>query len=96
MVRLLSTSIPRGQSGQRRLHVHRHRPEGQKVTPTWQSIRPAAPAVTSKAALIRFTENLALENREHGVRVFPIHPGTARTAMATGGIDSPAGRLWLP
>jgi NAD(P)-dependent dehydrogenase (short-subunit alcohol dehydrogenase family) len=52
--------------------------------------------VTSKAALIRFTENLALETREQGIRVFAIHPGTVRTAMVTEGIDSPAGRQWLP
>jgi NAD(P)-dependent dehydrogenase (short-subunit alcohol dehydrogenase family) len=52
--------------------------------------------VTSKAALIRFTENLALECREHGIRVFAIHPGTVRTAMVTEVIDSPAGRQWLP
>jgi NAD(P)-dependent dehydrogenase (short-subunit alcohol dehydrogenase family) len=52
--------------------------------------------VTSKAALIRLTENLALESREHGISVFAIHPGTVRTAMVTEGIDTPAGRQWLP
>ncbi len=52
--------------------------------------------VASKAALIRLTENLALENREHGISVFAIHPGTVRTAMVTEGIDTPAGRQWFP
>jgi NAD(P)-dependent dehydrogenase (short-subunit alcohol dehydrogenase family) len=52
--------------------------------------------VTSKAALIRFTENLALESREHGISVFAVHPGTVRTAMITGGFDTPAGRQWIP
>jgi len=35
----------------------------------------------SKAALIRLTENLAIENQEHGVAVFAMHPGNIRTAM---------------
>ncbi len=35
----------------------------------------------SKAALIRFSENLALETREHGIAVFAIDPGTVRTPM---------------
>jgi NAD(P)-dependent dehydrogenase (short-subunit alcohol dehydrogenase family) len=38
--------------------------------------------VTSKAALIRLTENLAAEVRGAGVCVFAIQPGTVRTAMA--------------
>ena len=38
--------------------------------------------VTSKTALIRFTEILALETGQHGVKVFAIEPGTVRTAMA--------------
>jgi NAD(P)-dependent dehydrogenase (short-subunit alcohol dehydrogenase family) len=36
----------------------------------------------SKAALIRFSENLATETRQHGIAVFAIHPGDVRTAMA--------------
>jgi NAD(P)-dependent dehydrogenase (short-subunit alcohol dehydrogenase family) len=52
--------------------------------------------VTSKAALIRLTENLALESREHGISVFAIHPGTVRTTMVTEGMDTPAGRQWIP
>jgi NAD(P)-dependent dehydrogenase (short-subunit alcohol dehydrogenase family) len=37
--------------------------------------------VTSKTALIRFSEQLALELDPHGVSVFPIRPGIVRTAM---------------
>jgi NAD(P)-dependent dehydrogenase (short-subunit alcohol dehydrogenase family) len=29
----------------------------------------------SKAAVIKFTENLAVETRPHGIRVFSVHPG---------------------
>ncbi len=36
----------------------------------------------SKAALYRFTENLAAETRGHGVAVFTIIPGLVRTAMS--------------
>lgn len=37
--------------------------------------------VTSKTALIRFSEQLALELQPYGVSVFPIRPGIVRTAM---------------
>lgn len=36
----------------------------------------------SKAALIRFTENLALETRDTGIASFAIDPGTVRTPMS--------------
>jgi NAD(P)-dependent dehydrogenase (short-subunit alcohol dehydrogenase family) len=52
--------------------------------------------VTSKAALIRFTENLALEARPHGIRAFALDPGTVRTAMTEQALTSPAGQKWLP
>ena len=52
--------------------------------------------VTSKTALIRFTEVLAHEVAPHGVRVFSIEPGTVRTAMAMWALESPAGRRWMP
>jgi NAD(P)-dependent dehydrogenase (short-subunit alcohol dehydrogenase family) len=52
--------------------------------------------VTSKAALIRLTENLAAEVRESGVRVFAIQPGTVRTAMAEAALNSEEARRWLP
>ena len=52
--------------------------------------------VTSKAALIRFTEVLAEELRAHGVSVFAIQPGTVRTAMAENLLQSEGGKRWLP
>lgn len=52
--------------------------------------------VTSKAALIRYTEVLADELRPHGVSVFSIQPGTVRTAMAEDLIASEAGARWMP
>ena len=38
--------------------------------------------VASKTALIRFSEQLAMEMKPHGISVFPIRPGVVRTAMA--------------
>src|SRR5262249_38142189 len=52
--------------------------------------------VTSKTALIRFTEIVAAEVAELGVKVFAIEPGTVRTAMAEYGLESEAGRRWMP
>jgi NAD(P)-dependent dehydrogenase (short-subunit alcohol dehydrogenase family) len=52
--------------------------------------------VTSKAALIRFTEVLADEVRSHGISMFAIQPGTVRTAMAEDLIQSEEGKRWLP
>jgi NAD(P)-dependent dehydrogenase (short-subunit alcohol dehydrogenase family) len=52
--------------------------------------------VTSKAALIRFTEVLAQELRGRGVSVFAIQPGTVRTALAEELMHSEGGRRWLP
>ena len=52
--------------------------------------------VTSKTALIRFTEVAADELRPFGVAVFAIHPGTVRTAMTEDVLHSAAGRKWLP
>ena len=43
----------------------------------------------SKAALIRFSEALALDTVEDGIRVFAIHPGTVRTPMNDYIHDSP-------
>jgi NAD(P)-dependent dehydrogenase (short-subunit alcohol dehydrogenase family) len=37
--------------------------------------------VVSKTALLRFSEQLALELAPHGVSVFPIRPGVVRTKM---------------
>ena len=52
--------------------------------------------VTSKTAVIRFTETLAAELRTSGVSVFSIQPGTVRTRMAEHLLESDAGRKWLP
>jgi len=52
--------------------------------------------VTSKAALIRFTEVLAKEVRENGITVFAIEPGTVRTAMAEQTMESREGQKWMP
>jgi NAD(P)-dependent dehydrogenase (short-subunit alcohol dehydrogenase family) len=45
----------------------------------------ARPPITAtsvaKTALIRFSEGLALQLGEHGVRVFAIHPGVVRTRL---------------
>ncbi|MCU1234342.1 MAG: short-chain dehydrogenase/reductase [Candidatus Solibacter sp.] len=37
--------------------------------------------VASKTALIRLSEQLAVEMKPHGITVFPIRPGVVRTAM---------------
>ncbi|MFI9271995.1 SDR family NAD(P)-dependent oxidoreductase [Kitasatospora sp. NPDC052896] len=41
----------------------------------------------SKAAVIKFTENLAAELRPHGVRAFAYHPGLLTIGMATRQLD---------
>jgi NAD(P)-dependent dehydrogenase (short-subunit alcohol dehydrogenase family) len=46
-----------------------------------QAISDLSAYVTSKTALIRFSEQLADELRPYGVTVFAIHPGAVRTAM---------------
>ena len=51
--------------------------------------------VTSKAALIRFTETLAFEVRPHGVSVFALHPGAVQTPMNVE-LLAMAGKEWLP
>ncbi len=52
--------------------------------------------VTSKAALIRLTECIALEAKEYGVGVFAIAPGTVRTRMTEYSLNSSEGQTWLP
>ncbi len=51
---------------------------------------------SSKAALTRLTESLALSIKEYGVSAFAIHPGSVRTAMADYLINSEAGQAWVP
>jgi NAD(P)-dependent dehydrogenase (short-subunit alcohol dehydrogenase family) len=52
--------------------------------------------VTSKTALIRFTEILALEVDAHRIKVFAIEPGTVQTNMADYVLESEEGKRWLP
>jgi NAD(P)-dependent dehydrogenase (short-subunit alcohol dehydrogenase family) len=52
--------------------------------------------VTSKTALIRFSECLAFEVKQHGIAVFAMGPGTVRTAMSEYSLNSTEGRTWLP
>jgi NAD(P)-dependent dehydrogenase (short-subunit alcohol dehydrogenase family) len=52
--------------------------------------------VTSKTALVRFTENLGAETAGHGISVFAIHPGTVRTAMWETALASPKLDKWTP
>jgi NAD(P)-dependent dehydrogenase (short-subunit alcohol dehydrogenase family) len=52
--------------------------------------------VVSKTALIRLSEQLALELRPHGVSVFPMRPGLVRTAMVAESVDRlPFIQKWL-
>lgn len=51
--------------------------------------------VTSKAALIRFTETLAFEVRPHGISVFAMHPGAVQTPMNEE-VLAKAGKQWRP
>jgi NAD(P)-dependent dehydrogenase (short-subunit alcohol dehydrogenase family) len=46
-----------------------------------QAVPDLSAYVTSKTALIRFSEQLAVELQPYGVVVFAIHPGAVRTAM---------------
>ena len=52
--------------------------------------------MTSKSALIRFTECLAIEAKPFGVSAFAMSPGTVRTAMSERSLNSPDGQRWLP
>jgi NAD(P)-dependent dehydrogenase (short-subunit alcohol dehydrogenase family) len=50
----------------------------------------------SKAALTRFTENLAGEVQTYGISVFNLAPGTVRTAMTEHVLNGIAGQTWQP
>lgn len=52
--------------------------------------------VTSKAALVRFTETVAVEVKPYGVSVFAVGPGTVRTSMTEYSLRSHDGQKWLP
>ncbi len=58
---------------------------------------PYASAYTvAKTALLRLTETLALETREHGISVFAIEPGAVRTAAVNDLLASPWAAKALP
>lgn len=50
----------------------------------------------SKAAVIRFSESLAIENRDRGVYAFAMHPGNVRTAMLNYIVESDEARQRAP
>ena len=52
--------------------------------------------VTSKAAVIRLSEALAIEAEAYGVTVFAIDPGWVSTAMTEYVTRSEPGRRWMP
>ena len=52
--------------------------------------------VSSKCALIRFSEILAKEVAGRGIKVFAIEPGTVRTALAEQTLQSPQAQKWMP
>jgi NAD(P)-dependent dehydrogenase (short-subunit alcohol dehydrogenase family) len=47
-----------------------------------------SPYAVSKAAVIKLTENLALETRRHDVSVFAIHPGTVNVGPTKNLLES--------
>jgi NAD(P)-dependent dehydrogenase (short-subunit alcohol dehydrogenase family) len=49
----------------------------------------------SKAAVIRLTDSLSEELRNHGIYVFALSPGSVDTELRAGAVNSPAGRQWL-
>jgi NAD(P)-dependent dehydrogenase (short-subunit alcohol dehydrogenase family) len=50
---------------------------------------------SSKAAVMRLTETMAMELEGTGVKVFALSPGLVRTALVDHQIDSPEGQHWL-
>jgi NAD(P)-dependent dehydrogenase (short-subunit alcohol dehydrogenase family) len=51
---------------------------------------------TSKAALLRLTECIAVDSKEYDIVAFAIDPGSVRTAMTEYLIESEEGRTYLP
>lgn len=51
---------------------------------------------TSKTAVTRLTEHLALDTREYGISVFAITPGLVYTPLARQVFESPEGLKWTP
>lgn len=66
---------------------------------TGQAVRPviyASAYGAAKTALLRLTESLAGEVREHGVSVFAISPGAVRTERTVARLNSEEGLRWNP
>lgn len=61
-----------------------------------RTIPNATAYTTSKAAVIRFSDTLAVEVLPHGISVFVIHPGTVWTEMTREMVEGEAGKKWLP
>ena len=61
-----------------------------------QSIENMSAYATSKAALIRLTEALAIDAADHGVTVFAVDPGYMTTAMTHYLVHSEPGQRWTP
>lgn len=51
---------------------------------------------TSKAAVMRLTEQIALEVEAHNVKVFGMNPGLVRTGLTEHIMGSEQGQRWLP
>ena len=50
---------------------------------------------SSKAAIMRFSETLAKEVKEHGITVFPMGPGLVRTEMTEYQLNTDVGKKWM-
>jgi len=50
----------------------------------------------AKSTLIRLSEHVAAERREHHIQVFPIQPGTILTDMARDTLTRPEAAQWAP
>jgi NAD(P)-dependent dehydrogenase (short-subunit alcohol dehydrogenase family) len=51
---------------------------------------------SSKAAILRLTDTLALETKEYSISVFAISVGPARTEIMAHIMNSNAGQKWFP
>jgi NAD(P)-dependent dehydrogenase (short-subunit alcohol dehydrogenase family) len=49
----------------------------------------------AKAAVVRLTDSVAEEVRDHGVYVYVISPGRVQTKLLAGALDTPAGHKWM-
>ena len=56
----------------------------------------ASAYASAKAAVMRFTDSLAVAAADHGISAFAISPGLVRTRLLDELANSPAGRQWSP